>query len=459
VTQRLVSPLAAGLLLGAALVATALALGATAAGGTGENFGRLALVFAVLPIIALAFAARPAWPLSGGLALAMFNGNWGALGIGVPLDRALLLTGITTTLVRESRARGRLATRPIDWLLMLVALYVVCSSILAGTIDEGDARFALLDRFGLVPFLLFYVAGYAFQEARDRDVLLGVLVAMGLYLGFTAVMETIPLRAAVLPDYIDDPMRGIHFERARGPFLEATGNGMVLYACGIAAVIGFLRWRHPTARTIAAFTAGLCALGVLLTLTRAAWLSAVLATLITLLAYRETRRWAFPVIAASAVLVVGAFVASPSLYEHATERQNDQTPLWDRRNAASAAVRMIDDRPLFGFGWGRFESDSRDYFRQSPDYPLTIIDDAHNVYLSNASELGLVGAALWLVALLLAVGGGVLRRGPPALRPWRIGLLALGVAYLVAAYATPLEFTLPTLLLWTWAGLCWSDRR
>ena len=71
------------------------------------------------------------------------------LGVGVPLDRALLLTGITTTIVRESRARGRLATRPIDWLLMLVALYVVCSSILAGTIDEGDARFALLDRFGL----------------------------------------------------------------------------------------------------------------------------------------------------------------------------------------------------------------------------------------------------------------------------------------------------------------------
>jgi O-antigen ligase len=458
VTPRLVTPVAAGL-LGAAVLAAALALGATAFGEGDRDYGRLALVFAVAPIIALAFAARPAWPLSGGLALAMFNGNWDALGVGVPLDRALLLTGITTTLVRESRARGRLATRPIDWLLMLVALYVVLSSILAGTLDDADARFALLDRFGLVPFLLFYVAGFAFREARDRDVLLGVLVAMGLYLGFTAIMETIPLRDLVVPDYINDRTRGIHFERARGPFLEATGNGMMLFACGIAAAIAFRRWRHPTARTVAAFTVGLCALGVLFTLTRAAWLSAIVASVVTLLAYRETRRWAFPVMATAAILVVGAFVVSPSLYERATERQNDQTPLWDRRNAAGAAVRMIDDKPVFGFGWGRFESDSGDYFRQSLDYPLTVIDDAHNVYLSNAVELGLVGAALWLVALLIAVGGGVFRRGPPELRPWRMGLMALGVGYLVAAYATPLEFTLPTLLLWTWAGLCWSDRR
>jgi putative inorganic carbon (hco3(-)) transporter len=412
-----------------------------------------------VPAIALAFAARPAWTLSLGLALAMFNGNWDALGVGLPLDRALLAVGILATLVRESRARGRLATRPIDWLLMLVGLYVVCSSILAGTLDDGGARFGLLDRFGLIPFLLFYVAGYAFRDAGDRDVLLGVLVAMGLYLGFTAIMETIPLRALVVPDYIDNPRQGIHFERARGPFVEATGMGMALFACGIAAVIAFLRWRHRTARSIAGFTAALCALGVLLTLTRAAWLSAVVAAAITLLVYRDTRRWAFPVLAASAVLVVGAFVASPSLYERATERQNDQTPLWDRRNAAAASLRMIDERPLFGYGWGAFEAESRDFFRQHPDYPLTIIPDAHNVYLSNASELGLVGASLWLVALLIAVGGGVLRRGPPALRPWRIGLLALGIAYLVAAYATPLGFTLPTLLLWTWAGLCWSDRR
>jgi O-antigen ligase len=368
-TQRLVSPVALAL-FGATIIAVAVAAGLTAADtdqtGT-QVYARVALALAAVPAIALVFAARPAWTLSLGLALAMFNGNWGAMGVGIPLDRVFLVTGILVTLYRESRARGRLTTRPIDWLLMLVALYAVGSAFLAGTLDDGHARFALLDRFGLIPFLLFYVAGYAFQSARDRDVLLGVMVAMGLYLSLTAVMETIPLRALVLPDYIDDPERGIHFDRARGPFVEATGNGMVLYACGVAAVIGFLRWRHPSARTIAAFTAGLCALGVLLTLTRAAWLSAVVATVITMLAYKPTRRFAFPVIVGAALMVVIAFVASPSLYDRATVRQDDQTPLWDRRNAARAAVSMIDHKPVLGWGWGRFEQDSKDFFRQSAD--------------------------------------------------------------------------------------------
>ena len=83
----------------------------------------------------------------------------------------------------------------------------------------------------------------------------------------------------------------------------------------------------------------------------------------------------------------------------------------------------------------------------------------HNVYLGNAVELGLVGATLWLFALVVVFARAILRRGPPEMRPWRIGLLAILVSYVVAGATTPLGYALPTLLLWTWAGICWADIR
>ena len=53
----------------------------------------------------------------------------------------------------------------------------------------------------------------------------------------------------------------------------------------------------------------------------------------------------------------------------------------------------------------------------------------------------------------LWVGGSILRRGPPELRPWKIGLIAVFAAWLVIANTTPMSLAMPTLLLWTWAGV------
>jgi putative inorganic carbon (hco3(-)) transporter len=133
--------------------------------------------------------------------------------------------------------------------------------------------------------------------------------------------------------------------------------------------------------------------------------------------------------------------------------------LWDRKNSNAAALRMIDAKPLFGFGWGRFASDSPDYYRQAFDYPLTGVRNVHNVYLANAVELGLLGGGLWLLACLVAIGGAIMRRGPPPLRDWRIGLIAVAVSYAVVGMTTPLGYPFSALLMWTWAGLVWGERR
>jgi O-antigen ligase len=412
-----------------------------------------------LGVVVLSLASRPAWPLSIGLALTAFSSHWGDMNIPVALDRLVLYSAIVSTLVREARSgSSRLRTEPIHWLLGVAVVYAICSTLIAGTLDDDAARFALLDRFSIVAFALFFVAPIAFRDERDRQVLLGVLVTLGAYLGLTAVLETTGPRGLLFPRYIDDPSVGIHFDRARGPFTESVGNGLVLYACGIAAAIAAFTWTDRRLRGIAGLVTLLCALGTLLTLTRAIWLGAVVGSILVLLAARETRRWVVPAIALGAAMVLIAFAAIPGLEGRAEARSDDDRPLWDRRNSNAAAIRMLAERPTVGWGWGRYRTESLEFYRQADDYPLTGVLDVHNVFLANAVELGVLGAALWAAALLAAVLGGVLRRGPPELRPWRIGLVGVAACYLVAANTTPLSFTMPTLLLWTWAGLARGQR-
>lgn len=446
---------ASAAVLTAALVVAVVAMISVADGADSLTaFERAAGAIALVGIVVLALVLRPAITLSAGLALAVFNSHWGELGVSVPLDRVLLGTGAVVALVREWRTNPeRLKTEPVHWLIAIAAAWAVGSAAVAGSMNDEDARFLLLDRFSLVAFVLFFAAPFAFREARDRRVLLTTLVGLGAYLGLTAVIEETGPRGLLVPRYIDDPAVGIHFDRSRGPFVEAAGNGLALYGCAVACAIAFATWKGRRSRQVAFLVGALCLVGTLLTMTRAVWLAAAIGTVVALVCFTSTRRYVAPVVIGAALIVGGIFAASPSLLERAEKRQNSQQPLWDRYNSNSAAIRMVEERPAFGFGWGRYRDESAEYYRQGPDYPLTSVRDVHNVYLANAVELGLIGAGLWVIALLAAVGKGILSRGPPSVQPWKIGLIAVFTAYAVAAMTTPLAFAFPTLLLWLWAGV------
>ena len=444
-----------------AALAAATAAGLIRGGDTVDAFEYALSLLAAIAAVGVALTVRPAWPLSIGLALTVFSGNWDTLGLPIPFDRLLIVTGIVSALARARlRDRDALRTRPIDWLLVAVATYGIVSAVLAGTLDDDPlARFALIDRYSLFGFVIFFAAPLAFAEERDRRILMATLTVTGAYLGLTALFETIDVDALVLPDYISDPAVGRHFGRARGPFAEAAANGLMLFMCGVAAAIAAVTWRDLRRRVLAGAVVALCALGVLLTVTRAAWLAAGVGGIVALLAYSGTRRYVVYVVVASALGVLGAFAVVPNLRQQAEQRVDDDWPLWDRRNSNAAALRMLADRPVLGFGWGRFPYDSEDYYRQSPDYPLTFVREVHSVFLNIAVELGLLGALLWFGAAVTVAVGAVGRRGPPSLGPWKVGFIGLVVAYAVVATTSPLAFAGPTLLLWAWAGVAWGLAR
>jgi O-antigen ligase len=422
-------------------------------------------LLAVITVVSMAVVIwwiDPAYTLSAAMLLTPFAGNWPRLGVPGPLspDRLLLAGGILALLLRAPpvRHRPKLQISAIHWVLAVAALYALGSALVVGTWSDREALFKIIDAFGVMPFLLFLVAPLAFATPRQRELLLLTFVALGAYLSLVTIFETAKLDALVWPKYILDPTYGIHQGRGRGPFVDAVANGLALYTCAVACAIAVTAWRSPLSRASAVLVGLLCVVGAFLSLERSVWIGVVLGTVVAMLAARGLRRYLVPVALGVALAVSASLVLIPGLARRAQERATNSSTVWDRKNLARAATNMIEAKPLFGFGWSRFTADSPDYFQQAFDYPLTATDAGlHNTPLTYAVDLGLVGATLWFVGVIFGIGTALTTRGPPELRAWRVGLLAIALASLVVSNSVP-----PTAWLnrsiWLFAGVVYSAR-
>lgn len=455
------------------------------------------LLLVVPGLIVLLLVAAILWELSpavmacGAIALTLFSGSWTTIGLpGFPFvpDRLLLAGALLALLLKSPGSRGlpRVKVRGVHLLMLVTVLYAAASGVLDNQIgtNSSSSVFGLLDQVGAIPFLMLLVAPVIFSGPRERGWLLATLVGIGAYLGLTAIFETIGPHALVFPRYIYgvDVARGV--AQATGPFSAVVTEGFACYACAIASIIAFFQWRGRW-RWVALAVALVSFLGSFMSLERGVWIGAVAGGLAVALVAREVRRWLIPGAAICAAVIGGAVTLFPTLGAATTSRVNSLYSVWDRQNQTSAALRMIQAKPLTGFGWSNYVNTAIPYFRQSPNYPLVGYPSSlnpqalggstatrnpatgqtvsvgltslslglHDTYLEYAVELGLVGASFWLVSVLWGLGGAIFGRGAPELRPWRLGLLALTVCYLVIAAVDPLGQNFTQLLLWTWAGV------
>ena len=453
----------------------------------------LLLVLAGVVLLALVGAILwelpPAAMVCGGLVLTMFSGNWKAMGLpGFPFvpDRILLAVALLALALRSPGAVALppIRVRAVHLLMLVLILYAAASGLLVGTLGERSAIFGLMDRVGAIPFLMFFLAPVIFPGKRERNWLLATLVGIGAYLGPTAIFESVGPHTLVFPHYIWalDVVR--NDGQATGPFSAVVSEGFACYACAIAAAIAFAQWRGAW-RWFAGAVAPVAMFGSFLSLERGVWIGTVAGALAVALVAPEVRRWLIPAGAICAVVLAGVLTLSLSLGAATSSRYKDPYPIWDRQNQTAAALRMVQAKPLFGFGWNNYVNTASGYFRLSPNIPLTgypsslnrqalggsagtklngsgqtaqvgltsLTLELHNTYLEYAVELGLVGACLWLACVVWGLGGSLLAAGAPELRPWRLGLLALTVCFLVLAAVDPFDQNFVEFSIWTWAGV------
>jgi hypothetical protein len=443
----LLVPLVAGLFFGATRLGSP---------GTTEAVEITGMVVAAAGVY-LVCTTEPVYLFTIAIVLTPFASNWQQLHVPGQLapDRLLFIAGTAIVLFRayvlSDLPRPKIGIAHAA--MAAAAVFAGVSALKYGTLTNKGPALLLVETFGILPFVTFWLGPVVFPTRRERAILLFGLVVMAAYLGLTTLFETVGPKALVFPRYIVNSSYGIQIGRGRGPFADAVANGVGLYVGAVASVIAAYQWKRPAARVTAAAIAILCLAGTIMTLERSVWIAAGAATCVALLASRRTRRIAIPTVAAVAAVTAITVFAVPGLHHSVSQRVQSRESVYDRQNLENTALNMIQARPLLGFGWSKFLADHTPYIRQLPNVPLTdTTGDVHSAYLTYAVDLGLVGAGLWLLAILLGAGATALAPVPDELEPWRIGLVALLVFFLIGeAFVPPTVFVNAS--LWLWAGV------
>lgn len=399
------------------------------------------------------------WLVLSGLLLSCFAGHWQDMGVPLPIDRALLLTGLAIEWARAGKTNTLPRISSTAVLLAAAAAWAAVSFI-GSPVRTSDGFYFLLDLY-LIPSILFVSAPILFGTRHRRFAFTAAFAVFGLYLGLTAITQTLGLSSLVFPGYILDPSVGLHQDRARGPYVEAVDNGMMLIFSGtlgalLATTAVGRRWR-----IIGSVAALACAVGCALTLTRAIWLAGGVALVIALIAIPGLRR-RLPTVLVGLVLLASAFVAIfPSFLTSATARGEAQSPIWDRLDVAQGATLMGVENPLFGVGWNQAGLRMSEFVRLGADYPVTAASAnliPHNVFLSRFAELGIPGTALWLAGLAAVVLVPVVRRGRKGYGAWRVVLLTYTSCWLIIANFGPVNYSEPQYILYLVGGITASGR-
>jgi O-antigen ligase len=237
-----------------------------------------------------------------------------------------------------------------------------------------------LYRFGLALFLIVYY--FTQQQPRLRDFLRLAAYAVVAAAGILALIQYFTL-ATLPPQWWGnsvEPKRAIAF------FVHANGFGLY--------VTPLLAWLIPDAMKrlserrrwylVAAWVLGVT--GILLSLSRGAWLGLVAAAVIYVLISANRKYLITAVIAAAAVLIVVATV--PNL------RYRLLLPFYGEKSSVArislwyTGSRMIKDSPLLGKGTNGF-SDNWD--RYNRDINLDHYNFPHNVFISFWVDAGVLG--------------------------------------------------------------------
>jgi len=206
-------------------------------------------------------------------------------------------------------------------------------------------------------------------------------------------------------------------------FKDHTSYGAIL-AMFYPIVWAYLWSKNLSLNTKIAITVLMLVLtiAIVLSYTRAAWVSLVGVLVLMFLLLFQVRWWIIALVVAAGV---GGFFAfedqvmmkleknrqdsSDDLAEHVSSISNVATDAsnLERINRWSAALRMFDERPVFGFGPGTYK------FRYAPyqhSSQLTIIStnfgdlgNAHSEYFGPLAETGVFGLFTFLLIIVIAI--------------------------------------------------------
>jgi O-antigen ligase len=287
------------------------------------------------------------------------------------------------------------------------------------------------------------------------------LIALGLFVAALALEPDAPLRAPLGIGFSAAALYGL-WQSAHGSegafrahaFVHPVVFGEQMALAALGGVCVLLRPTPGAGRRLAAAFTALVFAALVLSQTRMALLAAAAGFGLVALLEPRARRWAFPaLILVAAVAAAWEFVpvngrTLSALFKPYDPRNGQQARvvLWD------VARRIFRDHPLTGAGPGGYGRLFRTYHEGGLEGQLDW-GSAHNLYLHQLAERGLVGGVALLVLfgtfLARAVRAARLEADTRAL--WAAGAVAALLAMCVTETAFQNEqFASLFLLIWAW---------
>jgi O-antigen ligase len=316
----------------------------------------------------------------------------------------------STWIWMASRRRNRSAVE-VDPILCAIVLYItwnVMSMVLPHPYPPGaplDPAPFSVQRFivigTIMPLAMFLVGRWLFISRRAIRVLLWSMVSAAAYSAVVSILQ-FAAPALVWPRYI--VTHPLWEGRANGVFNQPVVNGLVLIVGFLAATLiasHAVESRLP--RGFAAAVAVLSAYAVYLTHTRVVWLAFALVVIVGAVAGRGFRR-GFVLTLAVMVVAVASNWSTFTSSDRSAGGVSSANEVQDRLNTLATSIWAFEQKPLMGWGIGRFAAVNTYHHQQySPEIPwqrgfgISSHLDAGGVLV----ELGIIGLTLWIVVLVL----------------------------------------------------------
>ncbi|MCD4652921.1 O-antigen ligase family protein [bacterium] len=336
-------------------------------------------------------------------------------------------------------------TTPLDIPILIYASIIVFKSVVS--IDPHYSLSALRKEF-FYQLLFFYITVTAMTSPRyTRRILFMLMIIVTLVAG-------VGLFGYVSGEMIKEG-RATSFFNSFG--LAAFFTSMVM-PITLSRFLCTKGWH----RTIALSVLALCLGFMLVTMSRGAWISSLMAVMI--LAALKDRRMLV-------LLLIGVISAPwflpPDIIERATSitkifslEENDS--FGDRIWMWRSAVQMIKDRPILGAGYG-----NRVFQRMYPDYIFPqssgmIFENAHNLYLQILVETGFAGLLSFFIILgfLFWLIFKQFRKKPlPMIESQLLGIAGSFAVFLIFSFTTFRYENEVGILFWILAGCVVSLHR
>ena len=310
-----------------------------------------------------------------------------------------------------------------------------------------------------IPFVCYGIGRFVFDREPALRRLLWFVLGLAAYSAAVSVMQFHGPTALVWPRFIVENPSWDH--RAVGVLDQPVVNGLILIIGFVVALhLAHQSTAHPWHKVGAYVIAATAAYAVYLTHTRVVWLAFGIALIAGAMLARGLRP-AFLTALATVILGIGATWSDFTSADRAAGGVASTDEAKDRLNSLATSIWAVQEKPLAGWGIGRFAPVNTYHHQQwSPDiewargYGIA----SHLNEVGIAVELGLVGLGLWLAVLAL-----VFRRLVRAVRllpkdgaTRNLAFIALlsFVALLVAGTTVDLRFFIfPTALVMLLVGI------